>query len=50
MIDFNRPALVGKELNYIQDAVAQGMLCGDGKYTKLCSEWMKKRFEVNRCF
>lgn len=23
MIDFNRPALVGKELNYIQDAVAQ---------------------------
>lgn len=28
MIDFNRPALVGKELNYIQDAVAQGMLCG----------------------
>ena len=48
MIDFNRPALVGKELNYIQDAVAQGMLCGDGKYTKLCSEWMKKRFEVNQ--
>ena len=50
MIDFNRPALVGKELNYIQDAVAQGMLCGDGKYTKLCSEWMKKRFEVNQVF
>lgn len=35
MIDFNRPALVGKELNYIQDAVAQGMLCGDGK-TQSC--------------
>ena len=50
MIDFNRPALVGKELNYIQDAVAQGMLCGDGKYTKLCSEWMKKRFDVNQVF
>ena len=50
MIYFNRPALVGKELNYIQDAVAQGMLCGDGKYTKLCSEWMKKRFEVNQVF
>ena len=40
MIDFNRPAIVGNELKYIQDAVAQGMLCGDGKYTKLCSEWM----------
>ena len=34
MIYFNRPALVGNELKYIQDAVAQGMLCGDGKYTK----------------
>ena len=50
MIDFNRPALVGKELNYIQDAVAQGMLCGDGKYTKLCSGWMKERFHVNQVF
>lgn len=30
MIYFNRPALVGNELKYIQDAVAQGMLCGDG--------------------
>ena len=50
MIDFNRPALVGNELNYIQDAVAQGMLCGDGKYTKLCSQWMKDRFQVNQVF
>ena len=50
MIDFNRPALVGNELNYIQDAVAQGMLCGDGKYTRLCSRWMKDRFQVNQVF
>ena len=50
MIDFNRPALVGNELKYIQDAVAQGMLCGDGKYTKLCSAWMKERFQVNQVF
>ena len=28
MIDFNRPALVGNELNYIQDAVAQGLIHG----------------------
>lgn len=50
MIDFNRPALVGKELDYIKDAVAQGMLCGDGKYTKLCSQWMRDRFHVNQVF
>ena len=30
MIDFNRPAFVGKELIYIQDAIEKGMLCGDG--------------------
>lgn len=49
-IDFNRPAIVGKELEYIKDAVDQGMLCGDGKYTKLCSAWMKERFHVNQVF
>ena len=49
-IDFNRPAIVGKELEYIKDAVDQGMLCGDGKYTKLCSDWMKERFQVNQVF
>ena len=50
MIDFNRPALGGKELNYIKDAVDQGMLCGDGKYTKLCSQWMKDRFQASQVF
>ncbi|MDC7291375.1 dTDP-4-amino-4,6-dideoxygalactose transaminase [Blautia schinkii] len=47
MIDFNRPAFVGKELDYIKDAVQRGMLCGDGEYTKKCSAWMQERFCVN---
>ena len=46
MIDFNRPAYVGRELEYIQDAVHRGMLCGDGEYTKRCSAWMEERFQV----
>lgn len=49
-IPFNRPAFVGKELEYIKDAVDEGMLCGDGKYTKLCSAWMKKHFQANQVF
>ena len=49
-IDFNRPAIVGRELEYIKDAVDQGMLCGDGKYTKLCSAWMREHFHVNQVF
>ncbi|MDO4272817.1 MAG: dTDP-4-amino-4,6-dideoxygalactose transaminase [Eubacteriales bacterium] len=47
MIDFNRPAFVGQELEYIKDAVHRGMLCGDGEYTKKCSAWMQERFQVN---
>lgn len=37
MIDFNRPTLVGHELDYIRDAVARAHLRGDGHYTRLCS-------------
>lgn len=48
MIDFNRPAFVGSELEYIQDASHRGMLCGDGIYTKKCSQWMEKEFDVSR--
>ena len=46
MIDFNRPAFVGKELAYIQDAIEKGMLCGDGSYTKKCSALMEEKFDV----
>ncbi|WP_041139421.1 dTDP-4-amino-4,6-dideoxygalactose transaminase [Beduini massiliensis] len=47
MLDFNRPPYVGKELDYIKEAVDLHKICGDGKFTQLCSEWMKKRFEIN---
>lgn len=46
MIDFNRPGFVGKEMDYIRDAVNRGMLCGDGIYTKKCSRWIEERFKV----
>ena len=47
MIDFNRPAFTGKELEYIRDAVCnQVKLCGDGIYTKKCSGWMREKFDV----
>ena len=46
MIDFNRPALTGKEFDYIRDAAQRGKLCGDGEYTKRCSRWMEKNFHV----
>lgn len=44
MIDFNRPAFVGKELDYIKEAVDNKKLCGDGVFTKKCAAWMKEHF------
>ncbi len=46
MLDFNVPPFTGKELEYIKQAIDAGKISGDGKFTKLCSEWMKERFQV----
>jgi dTDP-4-amino-4,6-dideoxygalactose transaminase len=37
-IAFNRPALVGREVQYIRDAIRRGQLSGDGYYTRFCNE------------
>lgn len=47
MIDFNRPAFVGTELDYMKNAIDMGKLCGDGVYTRRCSAWMQEHFDVN---
>lgn len=48
MIPFNVPPCVGTEIDYIQDAINERKISGDGKYTKLCSEWLEKRFIANK--
>lgn len=50
MIDFNVPPYVGKEMDYIKEAVMNRKICGDGDFTKRCSNWMKDRFNVNHVF
>lgn len=45
MIEFNIPPYVGSELGYIKDAIDSGKICGDGKYTKLCNEWLENRLD-----
>jgi dTDP-4-amino-4,6-dideoxygalactose transaminase len=39
-VPFNRPAIAGRELGLIEDAVARGQLAGDGRYTALCQSWL----------
>ena len=49
MIPFNIPPYVGKELEYIREAMEKNhKICGDGPFTKKCNEWMEKRFNVEK--
>lgn len=48
-IDFNVPPFGNRYREYIQDAVENRHICGDGKYTKLCSLEIEKRLNVNKC-
>ena len=41
-IPFNKPFIIGRELDYIAAAVQQGHLSGDGAYSKLCQRWFEQ--------
>ena len=43
MINFNIPPFVGKETEYIKQAVANHKICGDGEFTKKCSSWLEEK-------
>ena len=47
MIDFNVPPFTGKELEYMQQALKNKKICGDGEFTKKCSHWMEEKFQAN---
>lgn len=42
MINFNVPPVTGNELQYMEEAIAKRKLCGDGDFTRRCSEWFEK--------
>lgn len=47
-IPFNKPSIIGKELDYIRDAVESGKISGDGKYTKMCSGLLEGKFRARK--
>ncbi len=49
MIDFNVAPFTGKETEYMQQAIANGKLCGDGPFTKKCSQWFKEHLDSQHC-
>ena len=47
-IPFNRPSIVGKELEYIAQAVQGGQISGDGLFTKKCHAFLENRFGAKK--
>jgi TDP-4-keto-6-deoxy-D-glucose transaminase len=41
-IPFNLPSMVGRELEYIVEAVRGGHLAGDGVFTRRCQQWLEQ--------
>ena len=48
-IPFNKPYLTGKEFDYIKDAVDSKRLCGNGKYTRMCQDYLQHRYGFGKC-
>ena len=48
MIGFNVPPVVGTEEKYVKQAIGSHKICGDGGFTKKCSEWMENKFNAKK--
>ena len=46
MIPFNRAPYVGKEIDYIQEAIKNNKICGDGEFTKRCHKILEESFGI----
>jgi dTDP-4-amino-4,6-dideoxygalactose transaminase len=49
MISFNIPPFIGKEQQYMKEAIeVNKKLCGDGPFTKKCNLWLEEHFSVSK--
>lgn len=47
-IPFNRPHLIGTELDYIQQAAALGKLSGNGEFTRRCQYFFEQHYGIRK--
>jgi dTDP-4-amino-4,6-dideoxygalactose transaminase len=48
-INFNQPYIVGKELEYIKQAIDEYVqLSGDGEFTRKCHKWLETQFNIDK--
>jgi dTDP-4-amino-4,6-dideoxygalactose transaminase len=48
LIPFNKAVYLPEAFEYVEDVVKSSKIAGDGKYTRLCSEWMEKNFNAKK--
>ena len=48
MITFNVPPYTGNEIKYIEQAVKNQKICGDGVFTKQCNAWIEEKFHAQK--
>ncbi|WP_430410900.1 dTDP-4-amino-4,6-dideoxygalactose transaminase [Kordia sp.] len=48
MIPFNKPFLIGKELQYIEESVHSGKISGNGMFTKKCQSYFETNLGVEK--
>ena len=49
MIFYNKPYITGKEFQYIESAIANRHLSGNGKYTNLCQQFFVEKYGFKKC-
>ena len=47
MIPFTKTSITEVEKKYINEALIDNKICGDGKFTKKCNEWFKENADIN---
>ena len=47
-VDFNRPVVVGREFEYMQEAIENGHISGDGPFTRRCHAFLEEQLGVGK--
>ncbi|PSW60623.1 dTDP-4-amino-4,6-dideoxygalactose transaminase [Photobacterium kishitanii] len=48
MIQFNKPTLVGSEIDNLKKAISSNELCGDRSYSHKCQKWIENNFKCKK--
>jgi len=47
-IPFGRPAMVGREMDYIAEAIQNGSIAGGGPFMRRCEQWLEEKLPARR--